>query len=170
MITDEEVEDFLEHFGVKGMRWGVRRRSGNTPASGSSKPDGKIRQGNKRKAESDAADNEKRKQDEEKAAPPNQRPVMKTDSSQMTTAELRAALERINLERQYNALIYPPGKKTTGEAAVDWIGNTMKESGQSAIREVSKEVAKNVLRSSLKAAFDKQGWTNVLPDGKKKKD
>lgn len=23
MIIDEEVEDFLEHFGVKGMRWGV---------------------------------------------------------------------------------------------------------------------------------------------------
>lgn len=25
MIDDPEVEDFLAHFGVKGMRWGVRR-------------------------------------------------------------------------------------------------------------------------------------------------
>lgn len=25
MATDQEVDDFLEHFGVKGMKWGVRR-------------------------------------------------------------------------------------------------------------------------------------------------
>lgn len=25
MMTDEEVEDFLAHYGVKGMRWGVRK-------------------------------------------------------------------------------------------------------------------------------------------------
>lgn len=25
--TDQEVEDFLEHFGVKGMRWGLRREA-----------------------------------------------------------------------------------------------------------------------------------------------
>lgn len=27
MIDEKEVNDFLEHFGVKGMRWGVRRRN-----------------------------------------------------------------------------------------------------------------------------------------------
>lgn len=25
MMTDEEVDDFLVHYGVKGMRWGVRK-------------------------------------------------------------------------------------------------------------------------------------------------
>lgn len=30
MATNQEVEDFLEHFGVKGMRWGVRRRLENS--------------------------------------------------------------------------------------------------------------------------------------------
>lgn len=28
MISDEEVDDFLEHFGVKGMHWGVRKTPG----------------------------------------------------------------------------------------------------------------------------------------------
>lgn len=34
MIT---VEDFLEHHGVKGMKWGVRTRSGRNPTKGYSK-------------------------------------------------------------------------------------------------------------------------------------
>ena len=29
MTTDQEVEDFLEHMGVKGMKWGVRRQRRN---------------------------------------------------------------------------------------------------------------------------------------------
>jgi hypothetical protein len=32
--TDEEIEDFLEHFGMRGMRWGVRKDIG---------PSGKVR-------------------------------------------------------------------------------------------------------------------------------
>jgi hypothetical protein len=35
MTTDKEVEEFLEHHGVKGMKWGVRNRaaSKNRPTS-----------------------------------------------------------------------------------------------------------------------------------------
>lgn len=30
-ITEEKVEDFLEHFGVKGMKWGVRKKRPHSP-------------------------------------------------------------------------------------------------------------------------------------------
>jgi hypothetical protein len=35
MANDQAVDEFLEHFGVKGMRWGVKKGSG-TPRVGSS--------------------------------------------------------------------------------------------------------------------------------------
>lgn len=28
MIDDREIEDFLEHYGVKGQKWGVRKANG----------------------------------------------------------------------------------------------------------------------------------------------
>lgn len=34
---EEEVDEFLDHHGVKGQKWGVRRRSGHSSASGDAK-------------------------------------------------------------------------------------------------------------------------------------
>ena len=34
----QEVDDFFEHFGVKGMRWGVRRNRNNTTTRQSLRP------------------------------------------------------------------------------------------------------------------------------------
>jgi hypothetical protein len=31
MTTIAEVDDFIQHFGVKGMRWGVRKSGGGSP-------------------------------------------------------------------------------------------------------------------------------------------
>lgn len=39
MVEEQEIEDFLEHFGVKGMKWGVRNEDdGGSGRSGSSEP------------------------------------------------------------------------------------------------------------------------------------
>ena len=34
-VNDQTNDDFLEHYGIKGMRWGVRRKN---PSGGSSSP------------------------------------------------------------------------------------------------------------------------------------
>jgi hypothetical protein len=36
MITDQEVEVFLSHYGVKGMKWGVRKERSSGERSGRS--------------------------------------------------------------------------------------------------------------------------------------
>lgn len=38
MATMEEVDKFLEHAGVKGMKWGVRKAEDSGGSAGSSKP------------------------------------------------------------------------------------------------------------------------------------
>lgn len=39
---DEDLDDFLAHYGVKGMKWGVRKARDKTPASTSSDADSKA--------------------------------------------------------------------------------------------------------------------------------
>lgn len=39
----ELVDDFLEHFGVKGMRWGVRRNRSQGPASSDARNAAQVR-------------------------------------------------------------------------------------------------------------------------------
>lgn len=47
--TMEEVDDFIEHFGRKGMKWGVRKASDSTSSGGSSGKSGGISDKNKKR-------------------------------------------------------------------------------------------------------------------------
>lgn len=84
-------EEHLAHYGVKGMKWGVRH----------------DRQRVGRKAREQAKRSPERRQVDS---------IRKTKkkSRYMTDAELKMAINRLNLETQYNRLsleVYSPGKK-----------------------------------------------------------
>lgn len=92
-------EEYLEHYGVKGMKWGVRK---DRPSLSN-----RIR-----KAHSD------RKARETARRSPERREVDKIQTKKkakyMTDAELKTVINRLNLEAQYNRLsleVYSPGKK-----------------------------------------------------------
>jgi ribosomal protein L9 len=73
-VDVSHAEDFLAHFGVKGMKWGVRRKS-KVPASSDAQKSLDIRK--------------KAKQGKAKA---------------LTNAELQTAINRMNLEQQFKRL------------------------------------------------------------------
>ena len=189
-------EDFLEHYGVKGMKWGVRKdRSGahhpaKSSAGGTAKPKpkpkaqsgkglitksttdpktGKVQwhitdkvSGHSVKAVTSRGGADAQKLAEEtarqhiekmkrkavdKAPNPGTRPV-----KQLTDAELKDAINRINLERQYSQLVNPPKApsksdvyKKMAEAA---LAKAVIEAGANSI----KNVAQGVITAQLTKA------------------
>lgn len=75
ITTDALVDDFLEHYGVKGMRWGKRKKVDREPAS----------------------------DDASRAAELNDR-LKKSGTSALTNKELQEVVTRMNLEQQYSRL------------------------------------------------------------------
>lgn len=73
-MADEIIDNFLSHFGVKGMKWGVRKGGVSTGRRAASEDHQKL-----------VATKAKR-------------------GKHLSDAEIKAAIGRMNLERQYNSL------------------------------------------------------------------
>lgn len=86
------IDDVLAHYGVRGMKWGVRKKGGSV--SSAPKPISED-------AKTAAAAREKAK---------------KSGPESLTNQEMRAVVERMNLEQQYAKL--NPRKLKLGEAIV----------------------------------------------------
>lgn len=101
MDMKETGKAFLDHHGVKGMRWGVRRSPAQLGKRGGKKED----------------DGEKKVVGKTKTDGP--------DASRLSDARLKKVNERLNMEQQYARLTAkPPGfmdsaKKFVGDIAVN---------------------------------------------------
>lgn len=123
-------EEYLAHYGVKGMKWGVRRAERR--AYSASKRKFKTRDPRKlsEKEQLDFMDDYERRlanrknktsrKAQEQAKRSSERRQVdsirenKKKARYMTDAELKTAINRLNLETQYNRLsleVYSPGKK-----------------------------------------------------------
>jgi hypothetical protein len=122
--SEDFVDNFISHFGVKGMRWG--RRSADTGSSDISSTDVKIKTapgrievagGKGRMPSQDAIDAVKYRQ------------IAKASSSHaLSNKELRALVDRMNLEQQYSKAI---GKNQEDEGgakvrAATWVADKLK--------------------------------------------
>lgn len=93
----EKNEEMLEHHGVKGQKWGVRRFQ--------NKDGTRTALGKKRESSPDAKEKEARKSDVK-----NRRT--------MSDADLKKRIERMRLEKEYKTLVdedTAPGKKYVSE-------------------------------------------------------
>ena len=100
--TDQDLiehgEEFIQHFGVKGMKWGVRKdriRKGRAEQEINAKIQRKDKWGKSKKATSNSYA-ERVVRDEIRS---------KTGAGRLSDAELSARLKRIKMEREYEAIL-----------------------------------------------------------------
>jgi len=109
--NDADVEAFLEHVGIKGMKWGVRRDrtpAGQTVAT-QKKPGGKVKVvgGKSIPAHPDAIN-----------AKVSAQRAKKSGTHALSNKELQDLVTRMNLEKQYSTLSSKP-KDQTVSAKID---------------------------------------------------
>lgn len=99
MGIEADLNDVLAHYGIKGMRWGVRRT--NEQLDGAH--DVTLRTAPGKRIKATGGRERPTHHDAKSAAVLRQRAKRSTTDS-LSNAELRQLIERMNLERQYSSL------------------------------------------------------------------
>ena len=118
------VSNDLQHHGIKGMKWGVRRYQNN---DGSLTPAGKKRYlsvdyesalKRVKKADDTLNDIRKTRQEPKKAA---YEAEVRRKASSMSDKELQQAVNRLNMEERYTQVMTQRSKLEKGKSKVDQI-------------------------------------------------
>ena len=132
--------DYLEHYGVKGMKWGVRKSDKSTNVSGNtirSSKRGKI------KGVELSSDNKKsatQPSDDKTKASILEQKIKSGSTDVLSNKELELVVNRKNLEKRYAEVV----SKEKDRGMVGF--------GKSVAKELAKDYTKNVMRNSIKEA------------------
>lgn len=121
LSMSEQVESFLAHYGVKGMRWGVRKD--NSPTSVS------IKEIPGRRVKTSGGENQSAHPDAIRSATAKQI-AKKSTTDALSTKDLQEMVNRMNLEQNYRRLTQTDGPAKRAQKAVKellGIGKTYNE-------------------------------------------
>ena len=141
--------DELFHYGVKGMRWGVRK---STPTSGGTKK-------SKKKSLIAKMSDKKKKAEKVKEKPKEetQEPEKKKSVKDMSDAELRAKISRLQLEKQYADLSRQTEPVSKGKKFVEGI---MTKSGENIGTQLTTYVMGTAVNKALAGVFKDEAIVN----------
>ena len=146
--VDDFLNDHLEHHGVKGMKWGVRKprsSSGASPASRASGP---------------------RTRKVQKTRSPSYKKPAKTDL--LSNDELRRSNERLRLEKEYNTLISEV-KRQNRSKGQKFLQDTVMKIGQDIVKDVVKSQITNAIKKQKSSGGGKKSISHEEPTNKSKK-
>ena len=131
-----DTDNFLAHYGVKGMKWGVRKKRGVEV----SKVKTTAQRGQKVTAKGGTG--QKPSPDAVRTAVLKQKAKASTTDS-LSTKELKALTERMQLEKKYSELTPATGTDKARKFVSDLVLNSGKQNAQNAINNtISEQVAK----------------------------
>jgi hypothetical protein len=124
MGTEETLDEVLEHYGIKGMKWGVRRsREQLARARG----DGPVQKARAKRSAKKAEIAKRRAPSPEAKEKADALAKAKKDGVHtLSNKELQALNKRLNLEKNYKELTTKPKTKSKGEKIADDIIKTEK--------------------------------------------
>ena len=136
-------DDYLAHYGVLGMKWGVRR----TAAQLGNRIRGKRTQAKRKQSLAKArATREKNR----KAAAKRQKLLDKglLSPKKMTDAELKARIERLNLEKEFKKSM----TDARGDGGKKYVTDILKKIGENTLTNLGTQAATHVIGEAINKA------------------
>lgn len=135
----DPVEQVLEHYGTKGMKWGVRKKhsapSGPTPVTVKTTPGKRVKTagGTHQGPHNDAV-----------TAAISRQKAHKSSTDSLSNAELKALVARMQMERQYSQLAVARQNKAK-KFAFGLLGSVGKQQATAAANQVAAQQVAKVL-------------------------
>lgn len=133
------VEEVLEHFGVKGMKWGVRRRGPSGPT------DVIVKTAGGKKVKTAGGKGQPASDDAVRAAVSKQK-ARKSTTDALSNKELQDLVSRMNLEQQYTRL----APRTKTQAATKFIGEILLGVGKQEATKLASDFAGQQVKNVIK--------------------
>ena len=152
------MSDLLCHFGIKGMKWGIRRfqnKNGSLTAAGKKRY-------------------QKGEQSSDEKTSPSSSSSRSKSISELSDTELRTRINRLNLEKQYRQLISEGAGNNTkqvkeGKSFADEIKNrAVKNVFLPAAEEIGRQIVRSKLADFSNKTFKFEGDKMVFANNKKK--